>query len=242
MPNNEQIAKEYYSLIGEGAVCPKEDKNIKDYDQIVRLLKKGIAEIAKENDSKIIFSYKEDLCPWKWKEHTFNKYSHYMLSASLTSLLPDYISVRLCGNLQIDSVEISKLKYSQYNGILFAVNWIIKEPSEENLESLKGIVNKMKQEHYSCEKLYEIHSAALKAGLDKITQKYKTPYCIEQRYYTYCLVSFKLGTYYKLHVRINYEELCSQLSEVELALQKSLELNAMFVLPNISLNKNLIGE
>lgn len=242
MLNNEQIDKEYYSLIGEGAVCAKEDKNIKYNDQVVRRLKKTLAKFAKANDLEIRFYQKEEN---SYKNQTFNEPNLDWLSISIDawkSLPPDCINVSLHYAPHMGYVEIWRLKYSQYNGILFAINWIIKEPSEENLESIKVIVNKMKLEHYSCEKLYKIHSAALKAGLDKITQKHKTPYCIEQRYYTYCLVSFKLGTYYKLHVRINYEELCSQLSEVELALQKSLELSIMSVLPNISLNKNLIGE
>lgn len=245
MPCKEQIAEAYYSLIGEGAAFVKEDKNIKDHDQAARRLEKGIAEIAKECTLEIIFgdvagrriAYKYNN---KLNVHSdfFHLFCHGIGSV-------DFKNIELWGRFrgkEIGPMTISKLKDSQYRGILFALNWGMKKPNKENLESLKEVVSKMKLEHSACEKLDALCSAALKNGLDKIRQNHKISYCVEQQYCTHCLVSFKLGPYCKLHVRINYAELLKQLEETELALQKSIELSAMSVLQNISLNKNFIGE
>ena len=143
MTKNKLTSDAYYSMIREGLNCIVEDKSVKTHEQAFQLAKNDIEKFAKENNLKFaslpgVMSLSGDSLPTP-KVINISTY----LKNFLVMLPPDDISH--------DEIAFGSISDSKYKGVLFAVNWLVKEPSIDNLAVLLEAVNKMKLNFIACE-------------------------------------------------------------------------------------------
>lgn len=228
-----EIRKPYYELLIEGIKYIRADDSIKSLKQATNLLKKDLAEFAEEIDGKISFFGDE-----------------IYISKKNPDLYTDTIHIRLLkyiDEFNLDSYlfyinDISfrgGIHFKQYRAILFLVSWLVKSPTEENISILREIVKRMKNEFYVNQKIDEMNTNLLENSLVMLAKKHGLKYQIEKEN-TFCTVTFRLRPYYKLKVRLLYSELSQQLSDLNNVLEKSLEISASSLVPQISVNRSYV--
>lgn len=228
-----EITKPYYELLIEEIKYIRADDSIKSLKQATNLLKKDLAEFAEEIDGKISFFGDE-----------------IYISKKNPDLCTDTIHIRLLkyiDEFNIDSYlfyinDISfrgRIHFKQYRALLFLVSWLFKSPTEENMSLLRETVKRMKNEFYVNQKIDEMNTNLLENSLVMLAKKHGIKYQIEKEN-TFCTVTFRLRPYYKLKVRLLYSELLQQLSDLSGVLEKSLEISASSLVPQISVNRSYV--
>ena len=129
------------------------------------------------------------------------------------------------------------IPFKQYRAVLFLVSWLFKSPTEENMSLLRETVKRMKNEFYVNQKIDEMNTYLLEDSLAMLAKKHGIKYQIEKEN-TFCTVTFRLRPYYKLKVRLLYSALSQQLSDLNSVLEKSLEITASSLVPQISVNRS----
>ena len=229
-----EITKPYYELLVEGIKYIKADDSIKSLRQATNLLKKDLTEFAEEIDGKISI-YGDDI----------------KISNKNPVLRSEIIHISLCKYLDKFSVDNDlfhindvllddrQIHFKQYRAILFLVSWLFKSPTEENISILREIVKRMKNEFYVNQKIDEMNTNLLENSLVMLAKKHGLKYQIEKEN-TFCTVTFRLRPYCKLKVRLLYSELSQQLSDLNSVLEKSLEISASSLVPQISVNRSYV--
>lgn len=143
MTKNKLTSDAYYSMIREGLNCIVEDKSVKNHAQAFQLVKKDIEKFAKENNLKFasfpdVMSLSGDSLP---TPKVIN------ISTCLKKFLVALPSDDICH----DEIAFGSISDSKYKGVFFAVNWLIKNPTKDNLAMLLEAVNKMKLNFIACE-------------------------------------------------------------------------------------------
>lgn len=225
-----EITKPYYELLVEGIKYIKADDSIKSLRQAANLLKKDLTEVAEEIDGKISI-YGNDIKisnknPVSRSETTHISLRKYLDKFSIDNDL-----------FHINDVLLDDIHFKQYRAILFLVSWLFKSPTEENLSILREIVKRMKNEFYVNQKIDEMNTNLLENSLVMLAKKHGLKYQIEKEN-TFCTVTFRLRPYYKLKVRLLYSELSQQLSDLNNVLEKSLEISASSLVPQIFVNRS----
>lgn len=228
-----EITKPYYELLVEGIKYIKADDSIKSLRQAANLLKKDLTEFAEEADKEIsIFSddieisNKKPVSRWETIHISLCKYlDKFRIDNDLFSIND------VCLDRQIH--------FKQYRALLFLVSWLFKSPTEENMSLLRETVKRMKNEFYVNQKIDEMNTNLLENSLVMLAKKHGIKYQIEKEN-TFCTVTFRLRPYYKLKVRLLYSELSQQLSDLSDVLEKSLEISASSLVPQISVNRSYV--
>ena len=225
-----EITKPYYELLVEGIKYIKADDSIKSLRQAANLLKKDLTEVAEEIDGKISI-YGNDI-----KISNKNPVSRW---ETINISLRKYLDKFSIDNdlFHINDVLLDDIHFKQYRAILFLVSWLFKSPTEENISILREIVKRMKNEFYVNQKIDEMNTNLLENSLVMLAKKHGIKYQIEKEN-TFCTVTFRLRPYYKLKVRLLYSELSQQLSDLSGVLEKSLEITASSLVPQISVNRS----
>ena len=225
-----EITKPYYELLVEGIKYIKADDSIKSFRQATNLLKKDLTEFAEEADKEIsIFSYDIEISnknPVERWETTHISLRKYLDKFSIDNDL-----------FHINDVLLDDIHFKQYRALLFLVSWLFKSPTEENMSLLRETVKRMKNEFYVNQKIDEMNTNLLENSLAMLAKKHGLKYQIEKEN-TFCTVTFRLRPYYKLKVRLLYSELSQQLSDLNNVLEKSLEISASSLVPQISVNRS----
>lgn len=228
-----EIRKPYYELLIEGIKYIRADDSIKSLKQATNLLKKDLAEFAEEIDGKISFSGYERIYIAKKNPDLYTdihiRLPKYIDEFNIDSYLFDRNDV-LCDGL---------ISFKQYRALLFLVSWLFKSPTEENMSLLRETVKRMKNEFYVNQKIDEMNTNLLENSLVMLAKKHGLKYQIEKEN-TFCTVTFRLRPYYKLKVRLLYSELSQQLSDLNNVLEKSLEISASSLVPQISVNRSYV--
>lgn len=225
-----EITKPYYELLVEGIKYIKADDSIKSLRQAANLLKKDLTEVAEEIDGKISI-YGDDIKisnknPVSRSETTHISLRKYLDKFSIDNDL-----------FHINDVLLDDIHFKQYRALLFLVSWLVKSPTEENISILRETVKRMKNEFYVNQKIDEMNTNLLENSLVMLAKKHGLKYQIEKEN-TFCTVTFRLRPYYKLKVRLLYSELSQQLSDLNNVLEKSLEISASSLVPQISVNRS----
>lgn len=228
-----EISKPYYELLVEGIKYIKADDSIKSLRQAANLLKKDLTEFAEEADKEIsiygddiVISNKNTVSRWEtihislWKN-----LDKFLINNELFD-----INDVLCDDL---------ISFKQYRALLFLVSWLFKSPTEENISLLRETVKRMKNEFYVNQKIDEMNTNLLENSLVMLAKKHGLKYQIEKEN-TFCTVTFRLRPYYKLKVRLLYSELSQQLYDLSGVLEKSLEISASSLVPQISVNRSYV--
>ena len=228
-----EITKPYYELLVEGIKYIKADDSIKSLRQAVNLLKKDLTEFAEEADKEISI-YSDDIeisnkNPVSRSETIHISLCKYLDKFHINNDLFHKNDV-LCDNL---------IPFKQYRALLFLVSWLFKSPTEENMSLLRETVKRMKNEFYVNQKIDEMNTNLLENSLVMLAKKHGIKYQIEKEN-TFCTVTFRLRPYYKLKVRLLYSELSQQLSDLNNVLEKSLEISASSLVPQISVNRSYV--
>ena len=225
-----EITKPYYELLVEGIKYIKADDSIKSLRQAANLLKKDLTEVAEEIDGKISI-YGNDI-----KISNKNPVSRW---ETINISLRKYLDKFSIDNdlFHINDVLLDDIHFKQYRAILFLVSWLFKSPTEENISILREIVKRMKNEFYVNQKIDEMNTNLLENSLVMLAKKHGIKYQIEKEN-TFCTVTLRLRPYYKLKVRLLYSELSQQLSDLSGVLEKSLEISASSLVPQISVNRS----
>ena len=226
-----EITRPYYVLFEEGIKYIRADDSIKSLRQAANLLKEDLIEYAEDVDKKISF-YDDDI-------EISNKNSDSRWET---------INIGLCKYL--DKFHINNdlfhkndvlcdilIPFKQYRAVLFLVSWLFKSPTEENMSLLRETVKRMKNEFYVNQKIDEMNTYLLEDSLAMLAKKHGIKYQIEKEN-TFCTVTFRLRPYYKLKVRLLYSALSQQLSDLNSVLEKSLEITASSLVPQISVNRS----
>ena len=227
-----EITKPYYELLVEGIKYIKADDSIKSLRQATNLLKKDLTEVAEEIDGKISI-YGDDIeisnkNPVSRSETTHISLCKYLDKFSIDNDL-----------FHINDVLLDDIHFKQYRALLFLVSWLVKSPTEENISILRETVKRMKNELYVNQKIDEMNTNLLENSLVMLAKKHGIKYQIEKEN-TFCTVIFRLRPYYKLKVRLLYSELSQQLSDLSGILEKSLEISASSLVPQISVNRSYV--
>ena len=225
-----EITKPYYELLVEGIKYIKADDSIKSLRQAANLLKKDLTEVAEEIDGKISI-YGNDI-----KISNKNPVSRW---ETINISLRKYLDKFSIDNdlFHINDVLLDDIHFKQYRAILFLVSWLFKSPTEENISILREIVKRMKNEFYVNQKIDEMNTNLLENSLVMLAKKHGIKYQIEKEN-TFFTVTFPLRPYYKLKVRLLYSALSQQLSDLNSVLEKSLEISASSLVPQISVNRS----
>ena len=166
MTQNQQTADAYYNLMYESLGYIVEDKSVKNHAQAFQLLKKDIEKFAKENNLEC--ACVSDSIPikrntrWSIFSHSLSKDSEVMISLSGNSLpTPKIINISTCrygfsvalppNGIGHDEIVFNSISDSKYKGAFFVVNWLIKDPTKDNLAMLLETVTRMKLNFIACE-------------------------------------------------------------------------------------------
>ena len=226
-----EITKPYYELLKEGIKYIRADDSVKSLRQATNLLKKDLTEIAEEIDGEITIC-RDDIKisnknPVWWSETIYISLRKSLDKFQIDIELFDINDV-LCDDL---------ISFKQYRALLFLVSWLFKSPTEENMSLLRETVKRMKNEFYVNQKIDEMNTNLLENSLVMLAKKHGIKYQIEKDN-TFCTVTFRLRPYYKLKVRLLYPELSQQLSDLSGVLEKSLEITAFSLVPQIYVNRS----
>jgi len=226
-----EITKPYYELLVEGIKYIKADDSIKSLRQATNLLKKDLTEFAEEADKEISI-YSDDI-------EISNKNPVSRWETIHISLWKNLDKFRINNELfdRNDVLCDDLIPFKQYRALLFLVSWLYKSPTEENISLLRETVKRMKNEFYVNQKIDEMNTNLLENSLVMLAKKHGIKYQIEKEN-TFCTVTFRLRPYYKLKVRLLYSELSQQLSDLSGVLEKSLEITASSLVPQISVNRS----
>ena len=225
-----EITKPYYELLVEGIKYIKADDSIKSLRQAANLLKKDLTEVAEEIDGKISI-YGDDIKISNKNPVSRSETTHIILRKYLDKFSIDN------DLFHINDVLLDDIHFKQYRALLFLVSWLFKSPTEENMSLLRETVKRMKNEFYVNQKIDEMNTNLLENSLVMLAKKHGIKYQIEKEN-TFCTVTFRLRPYYKLEVRLLYSELSQQLSDLSGVLEKSLEITASSLVPQISVNRS----
>lgn len=226
-----EITRPYYVLFEEGIKYIRADDSVKSLRQAANLLKKDLIEYAEDADKEIsIFSDDIEISnknPVSRSETIHISLHKYLDKIHINNDLFHKNDV-LCDNL---------IPFKQYRALLFLVSWLFKSPTEENMSLLRETVKRMKNEFYVNQKIDEMNTNLLENSLVMLSKKHGIKYQIEKEN-TFCTVTFRLRPYYKLKVRLLYSELSQQLSDLSGVLEKSLEITASSLVPQIYVNRS----
>lgn len=235
-----EIMKPYYELLKEGIKYIRADDSIKSLRKATNLLKKDLTEVAEEIDGKISI-YRDDIeisnkNPVSWSEtihiSLWKDLDKFRINIELCDITTQFFVPNdvLCDDL---------ISFKQYRALLFLVSWSFKSPTEENISLLRETVKRMKNEFYVNQKIDEMNTNLLENSLVMLAKKHGIKYQIEKEN-TFCTVTFRLRPYYKLKVRLLYSELSQQLSDLNSVLEKSIEISASSLVPQISVNRSYV--
>ncbi|MBQ4013838.1 MAG: hypothetical protein II610_01090 [Treponema sp.] len=143
MTQNAQIADAYYNMIQEGLDCIVEDKSVKTHAQAFRMLKKDIKKFAKENN--LSFASIPDIISLGGRSLPIPKI------INISVFLNNFMVVLAPDDIYHDEIVFNSISDSKYKGALFVVNWLIKDPTKDNLAMLLETVTRMKLNFIACE-------------------------------------------------------------------------------------------
>ncbi len=143
MTQNAQIADAYYNMIQEGLDCIVEDKSVKTHTQAFRMLKKDIKKFAKENN--LSFASIPDIISLGGRSLPIPKI------INISVFLNNFMVVLAPDDIYHDEIVFNSISDSKYKGAIFVVNWLIKDPTKDNLAMLLETVTRMKLNFIACE-------------------------------------------------------------------------------------------
>lgn len=143
MTKNKLTSDAYYSMIREGLNCIVEDKSVKTHEQAFQLAKNDIEKFAKENN--LSFASIPDIISLGGRSLPIPKI------INISVFLNNFMVVLAPDDIYHDEIVFNSISDSKYKGAIFVVNWLIKDPTKDNLAMLLETVTRMKLNFIACE-------------------------------------------------------------------------------------------